>query len=161
MPFGSHGPEIELPNVFSAYLVLDKAWPTSDESDWQTTTSLGLMYDRYAETGTSELKGEVTPNLSERSLAARSPFQFGACAKGFINPIFGVTVAKAGWSFIAEFKPRLQDDGFFYQKDIWTAAIRKQCSGGLAFTTGVTNFNLPYTNSDPGFFFDLTYKFGK
>jgi hypothetical protein len=151
--------KLDLPNVFSAYLALDKTWPTCDTDQWQTTTTLGLMYDRYSET---KLPGPRVILPGPKGIT-QLPFVFGGDvpAENFINPFFGVKISKGGWSFIGEFKPKLRKDHFFYQKDVWTAAVRKQCCNDLTITTGVTNFNIPYTNSDPGFFFDLCYRFGK
>ena len=148
--------DVELPQVFSAYLAWDKRWVEADESNWGVKTTIGVMYDRY----TSSQQKTAFPFLVVPPGYPVSRTGVVA-ADSFVSPFFGVKLDKGGWNLMAEFKPRLRKDRFFYAKDIWSVAVGKDFGSSLSAKAGVTNFNLPYTDSDPGFFFDLSYRFGK
>jgi len=147
---------MELPSVTSLYLVLDKDWKGADS--WQGKASLGVVYDHFSD--------------SQQRLESGAPFfvvpdDFPISDTGkvksqsFISPFVGLQFSRGEWSFIGDYKPQLEKDSFKYASEIWSAAVRKSCRSGLVVTAGMTNFNLPYTDSDGAFFIDLSYPIGK
>ena len=148
---------VDLPSVVSAYLALDKAWGSAGDADWRWTTTVGLIYDHYTSSSQTFQSGApfaVPPGFPVSSTGV-------IASEDFFKPFIGVKATNGEWSVLGEYKPRLQWGNFNYATEVWSLAVRKELTVNWAATAGVTNFNLPYTDSDPGFFLDVSYKFGK
>jgi hypothetical protein len=151
--------KIDLPSVFSVYLAADKGWGAVAGSPWSWVTTVGVVYDRYSSSqqemavGPTALAGVVNP------LAIT--IDGTVTAESFVRPFLGVQASKGEWSVLADLKPRLRKSGFTYQSEAWSLAVRKTLPNQLEVTAGLTIFNLPYTDSNPGIFVDLSYRFNK
>jgi hypothetical protein len=142
----------DLPNATSLYVVWDKGWGQGVESAWDWTTSLGLAYDSYSSSHleTSYFFGDVEgiPIDSDGTVASES----------FIEPFVGVKLTNGEWTILGDYKFRERKGNFNYASAIWSLAARKEINPGVTATLGITNFNLPYTDSDPALFLDLSYR---
>jgi hypothetical protein len=145
--------EVELPAIFSAYLAVDKSWSTAD-GESEGTATLGVMWDSFASTQQVTTSGLVILPIGWPI----SPFG-KVDSKAALTPFFGIEWAQGDLTFLGEYKPKLDDNGFNYADDLWGLAVRKQVNPDLTLTAGVTSFNLPYTNADPGFYLDAAWVF--
>jgi len=158
LPFDG-GLDIGLPSVFSMYLVADKGWDAVAGSPWSWVTTVGVVYDSYSSSqqGMGILAAVAAPEGAVIILDGNTEIP----RETFVRPFLAVEASKGDWSVLADFKPRLRKSGFTYQSEAWSLAVRKTLPNELTVTAGVTNFNLPYTDSNPGVFVDLSYKFNK
>lgn len=149
---------MDLPSVTSLYLVLDKDWPKTAADSWQGKASLGVVYDHFSDSQQRLASGIpyfVVPDDFPISSAGKVK------SENFLSPFVALQLSNGDWSLIADYKPRLEKSNFKYASEVWSAAVRKQCRLGLAVTAGVTNFNLPYTDSDGACFIDFSFPVGK
>ena len=145
--------DMELPSIFSAYLALDKAWG-GEEGEAAGLATLGLMYDRFDSARQVSNTGWVVTPMSW-------PIDFDGTvhSKTAFTPFLAIQLTQNDLTFLGEYKPKIDDNGFNYADDLWGLAVRKQVNPDLTLTAGVTSFNLPYTNADPGFFLDAAWVF--
>jgi hypothetical protein len=138
--------DADMPNVLSLYVVLDREWKVQ-ENTW--SAGVGLAYDTY--TSTSQ---EGTPLME-----AWGPVDENGNidSKGFLRPFIGASLTTGEWTFLFDYKTDAKSGGFKYQDTFWSIAARRAVSDGLTATAGFTTSNIPYTDSDPGFFIDLTW----
>ena len=141
--------ELGLPSVVSVYVALDKGWGSEGESGWRTTTTHGLIYDHYSSSTQTLIHGLPFPSTSTGDIRSSS----------FLKPQFGVKVTNGDWTILGDYKPELSIGAstYAYASQVWSLAVRKKTAGDWAATAGVTSFNLPYTDSAPGFFLDVSY----
>mgnify|MGYP001140059873 CR=1 FL=1 len=149
--------EVELPQVTSIYLVLDKEWDAAPEQEWVFTTSLGVSWDHYSDSNQEWDSG--APFIVPDDVPIDSPGEVEG--DSFISPFLAVKAVNGDWTLMGEYKPRLDEDGFNYASEIWSLAVAKQCKSNWAVTAGITNFNMPYTDSDADWFVDISYAFGR
>lgn len=149
-----HGFDADFPNVTTLYLVLDKSFPSAGESGWVCSGSIGLMYDHFT---------SAQQSLGIETVVSRLPIDgFDTVrAQGFVSPFIGARATKAGLTILGEYKPQLKKEGFFYQSATWSLAARKEIKPGVTATAGFTNFNIPYTDADTGWFVDISYALPK
>jgi len=151
--------DMDLPSVFSVYLAADKRWGAVAGSPWSWVTTVGVVYDRYS---SSEQGMGGADGLNLAGAVTQIIITDGNVpAESFVQPFLGVQASKGEWSVLADFKPRLRKNSFNYQSEAWSLAVRKTLPNKLEVTAGLTNFNLPYTDSNPGIFVDLSYRFNK
>lgn len=145
--------KLDIPIVGTGFLVVDKGWSPSNTSGTKLTTTLGLMVDHYGHSRQKPVPFAPSPpvpiNINTGLVSDHT----------FFVPFLGVKAeCRSGWSLLADFKMKERHNGFEYQGTTWSAAIRKAVTSRLTGTTGITTFNLPYTNPKPGWFVDLAYK---
>ncbi len=147
---------LDLPAVTSIYLAADKTFRPCTGSVQRVIGTIGVVYDDYS---SSHLSSEGDFPFSAYDV----PISESGCVAGdsFVSPFIGARVEAAKWSLLGEFRPKLETDGFSYQSILWSLAVNARIGDSTSATAGVSTFNLPYTRSDPAFFFEITHRFGK
>lgn len=142
---------LDIPIVVSAYMVMDKVWRPSGMSGGSVTASLGAVYDHYGPS-----KQKPAPFASSPGIPINADGEVDE--RDFVVPFLGVKVeCPRGWAFLGDFRLREGSGSFKYQGTTWSLAARKTLSSKLVGTAGVTTFNLPYVDPNPGWFVDLSY----
>ena len=146
---------LELPEVWSVYLVADKTYKPCAGSVKSVAGTIGVAYDSFSSAQQSyDVIAPWGPNI---------PIGYDGIVWGdsFVSPFVAARAAFTKWSVLGEFRPRLETDGFSYQSTLWSLAVSAKFSEATSATAGVSTMNLPYTRSDPAFFFEITHRFGK
>lgn len=140
--------DADLPNVLTFYVVLDKTWILSAGS---TKASIGLAWDSYSETSQDTGGAPIVPFgpvSTDGTIDSTS----------FLKPFFGLSTTTSGWTVMFDYKLRSESGGFTYQDTFWSLSARRDLSANLTGTIGMMTWNIPYTESAPGFFIDLTWR---
>ena len=148
--------DIDLPGVSSMFIVLDKNWETGLPGDRKVKASIGAMYDYYGESR-QILRNPPAPLFVPPGLPIDST---GLVAKErFLQPFGAFEYKSGGWTVVGEYKPKLRESNFTYRSEVWSVAVRRDLPGGLTVSGGLSNYNIPYTDSDAEFFVNGTFNF--
>lgn len=146
----------DLPAVTSVYVAADKSSTPTCGGIKLVKGTIGLEYVNFS---SSQLSNTSTnpffgPGIPISPLGRVE-------GDSFISPFIGARADFGKWSLLGEFRPELETNGFNYQSTLWSVAAQARIGGSTLATAGVSTFNLPYTNTDPAFFFEVSQKFGK
>lgn len=147
---------LDLPTVTSAYLALDKTWRPASASICSVSGTVGVAWDNFGDTQQTSDSGSPFGGTD----VPISPTGVVA-SDSFVSPFIGIRVDAPKWSVLGEFRPALECGGFDYQSVLWSFAVRGQVAPSTALTMGVSTWNLPYSDSDPAFFLEVSHCFGK
>jgi hypothetical protein len=137
---------------------LDKKWKEPVGKDWLAKTTIGVIFDHFGDS-----KQKLESGLPFFVVPADLPISDTGKVKsqGFVSPFIGLmAINREGWALMGEYKPRLRKDDFSYASEAWSVAVRKSFKDNLTATAGFTNFNVPYSDSNAGIFFDVAFAFG-
>jgi len=147
--------DVQLPNVTTLYLALDKEFECATECEWTLTGTLGLAYDSFS----TATQHAAWPFADIPGIPIDSDGK--VASQGFIMPFIGVKASNGEWTLLGDFKPREKKGSFIYANTAWSLAARRTFAENWTATFGFTNFNLPYTSSKSNYFLDVSYRFGK
>ncbi|MHB9026350.1 MAG: hypothetical protein ACYC7E_19600 [Armatimonadota bacterium] len=157
MPSGGDTLLIDLPNVTTAYVALDKKWATPVTGGWYCITTVGASLEWFTATQQAWESGVpffvVPPGWPVSDEGRVDSAQF-------IRPFAGIEAGNGTWTILAEYRPEQEQDGLIYSSDVLSIALRRSLGAGASFTVGATNYNIPYTDADISYFADLSFHFG-
>jgi hypothetical protein len=150
--------DFNLPTVTSAYIAMDKTFGVPADCEYTTVVTLGLMFDHYA---AAQQTIKYMP-IGVQSTRAYAIDEGGEVENAeFFSPFIAFKTTNGNWSLKGEYKPELRKDHFTFSSDVWSIAVSKRVTPNLTATLGLTNFNLPYSDSNAGLFFGLSAALGK
>ncbi|HEY3418228.1 MAG TPA: hypothetical protein VGM23_15230, partial [Armatimonadota bacterium] len=120
-------------------------------------TTVGASLDWYTGAQQALQSGSTTFNIP-----AGLPISASGKVESaqFFQPFAGLEAGNGKLAILAEYRPKLEKDGLIYNSAVMSLAVRKKLTTGITATVGMTNFNIPYTDSDLGVFADLGFHFG-